>query len=102
MGDMPIARASTSRRAGRGRGARPAGLGRGGVLGDVLAQPILQRVEGDDEEAPAGREHALGGGEGLGQLTQLVVDVDAQRLERARRRVPAADLLATQYARDEA
>src|SRR6476646_5973097 len=72
------------------------------VLEELLDQPILQRVEGDDEEAPAGREHALGGGEGLGQLTQLVVDVDAQRLERARRRVPAADLLATQYARDEA
>ena len=63
-------------------------------LEELLDQAVLQRVEGDDDEPPPAREHALGRGEGPCQLTQLVVDVDAQRLEGARGRMPAGDLLA--------
>ena len=62
---------------------------------------VLQRMEGDDHEAPARPQHALGRREAARQLAQLVVDVDAQRLEGARRRVPAGDLLAPQHARDQ-
>src|SRR5262245_28289196 len=72
------------------------------LLEELLDQPVFERVEGYDHEAPARREHALGGGKRAGKLAQLVVDVDAQRLEGARRRVPAGDLLAPQNARNEA
>ena len=66
---------------------------------EALDQPILQRVEGDDGEPPARRQHALGRRQAARQLAELVVDVDAQRLERARGRVPAGDLLAPEHAR---
>ena len=63
---------------------------------EALDDAVLQRMKGDDRKPPAGLQHALGGGEALHQLAQLVVDVDPQRLEDTRRRMPAGDLLPPQ------
>ena len=79
--------------------ARAARLGHRPLAQEVLEQAVLQRMEGDDHQTAARRQHALGGGQPAGQLAQLVVDVDAQRLEGARCRMPAGDLLAAQHAR---
>ena len=53
-------------------------------------------MERDHHQPPARPKHALGGGERIGQLVQLAIDEDAQRLKGARRRMdglvaPAAD-----------
>ena len=54
----------------------------------VLDLAVLERVEGDHHEAPAGAgQHALGARERRSQLLDLVVDLDADRLERLRRGV---------------
>jgi hypothetical protein len=52
-----------------------------------LDAAILQGMERDDGETAAGREQRLGADQPTVDLAELVVDVDAQRLERARRRV---------------
>ncbi len=44
---------------------------------EALDDAVLQRMEGDDGEPPARLQHALGGGEALRQLAQLVVHVDS-------------------------
>lgn len=48
---------------------------------EALDQPVLQRVEGDDAEPPAGTQQPPGRPQARVQLVQLVVDEDAQRLE---------------------
>src|SRR5215831_903360 len=64
----------------------------------ALDQPVLERMERDDDKASLRGQHALGCGEAPRQLGKLVVDVDAQRLEGARRRVTACDPGTPQHA----
>ena len=68
----------------------------GTLLQEPLHDAIFQRVEGDDHQPAARLQGALGGGKSASQLAQLVIHVDAQRLEGLRRRMlritaPAAD-----------
>ena len=53
-------------------------------------------MERDDGKPAARLQYALGRGEALHQLAQFVVDVDSQRLEDARGRMPAGNLLPPQ------
>jgi len=48
-----------------------------------LDDAILERMEGHDHQPPARRKQSFGPGQGGGQLGKLVVDEDAERLERA-------------------
>ena len=60
---------------------------------ELFRDPVLERVEGDDRETPAGSECAHGGLEALLEILELVIDGDAKRLEHARRGIdPAASL----------
>src|SRR5690348_5833128 len=52
-----------------------------------LDHPVLERMERDHDEAAARLEDALGGHETARELAELVIDVETQRLERARRRM---------------
>ena len=65
-----------------------------------LDDAVFQRMERHDDEPAAGLEHALGGEQRLLQFVELFVDEDAQRLERARRRMDFARTLA-HHARDD-
>ena len=49
--------------------------------------PVLERVERDDGEATAGASSVSRPRQAARELAELVVDVDAQRLEGAGRRV---------------
>ena len=78
------------RRPGLARGRQVARAGRQGAaarLEEALHDPVLEAVEGDDGKAAAGREHLLGGRQPALELVKLLVHVDADRLEGARRRV---------------
>ena len=66
-------------RAGRQRAAA--------LLEEALHDPVLEAVEGDDGEPAAGRKHLLGGRQPALELVELLVDVDADRLEGAGRRI---------------
>ena len=68
---------------------------------ELLRDPVLERVEGDDRETTAGAQRAHGGLEALLEILELVIDGDAQRLEDARGRIDAAPALRL-HARDEA
>ena len=68
---------------------------------ELLRDPVLERVEGDDREATAGAQRAHGGLKALLKILELMVDGDAQRLEDARRRIDATPTLRLD-ARDEA
>ena len=57
---------------------------------EVLHDPVFERMERDHHQPAARREDALRGGQPLRELAELVVDVEAQRLERARRRMDVA------------
>src|SRR5688572_28057080 len=81
--------------------ARARGRRAGAPREEMLHQPILERVERDDEKPAAGSQHTLGGGEPGCKLAELVVDVHAQRLERARGGMAAGDALAAEHAGDE-
>ena len=54
---------------------------------EILDDTVFQRMKGHDHQPPARLQHALGGGQRLMQLVELLVDEDAQRLEGARRRM---------------
>ncbi len=54
---------------------------------EALDDTVFQRMEGDDRQASAGAQHALGGFEPAFQFAQLVIHIDAQRLKGARRRM---------------
>ena len=55
-----------------------------GAVGDeALDDAVLERMEGDDGEPAAWLQHALGGEQCAGELAELVIDEDAQRLEDA-------------------
>ena len=68
---------------------------------ELLRDPVLERVEADDREAPAGHQRAHGGPQALLKILELMVDGDAQCLEHARCRIDAAPALRF-HARDEA
>jgi hypothetical protein len=57
---------------------------------ELFDEPILERMEGDDDDASAGTEDAHGRRESLLEIRELVVDRDAESLEDARRGVDAA------------
>ena len=63
------------------------GAGGGPAAELVLHQPVLQGMEGDDAEPPAGLQSAENGVQALVQGVQLVVDRDAQGLKAAPGRV---------------
>ena len=67
----------------------------------ILDDAVFQRMEGHHHQPAARPQQALGGGEGAGQLDQLVVDEDAQRLEGAGRRVHPRPRRAADDAGDE-
>ena len=54
-----------------------------------LDDPVLERVEADDDEAPARREQRERRAQGLLELRELGIDENPKRLKRARRRVLA-------------
>jgi len=60
---------------------------------ELLRDPVLERVEADDREAPAGDQRAHGGLEALLKILELMVDGDAQCLEHARGGIDAAPAL---------
>ena len=66
-------------------GARIAALGE-----ERFDDAVFQRMERHHHQPPAGLEHALGRRERGGQFAELVVHENAQRLERARRRMNIA------------
>src|ERR1700687_2511870 len=68
---------------------------------ELLGDPVLERVEADDRETPAGAQRPHGGLEALLKILELMVDGDAQRLEDARGRIDATPALRL-HARDEA
>src|SRR6266571_5549721 len=57
---------------------------------ELFDDPILERVERDDYDPPAGAEDAHGCRESALEVRELVVDRDAESLEDARRGVDAA------------
>ena len=67
----------------RRRVARRARRAAGTGAHELLHGAIFQRMERDDGEAAARRQHLLGGGQAALELAQLVVHGDAQRLEGA-------------------
>ena len=60
---------------------------------ELLRDPVLERVKGDDRETSAGTERAHGGLEALLKILELVVDGDAQRLKDTGRGIDAAPTL---------
>ena len=70
-------------------GARPPrrGCGRPETLLTMRSSSEWNEI---DHQAPAGRKHALGRGQRVGEFLQLLVHEHAQRLERARRRMDVA------------
>ena len=74
-----------------GRVARAAARRR--ALGEKsLDDAVLERMEGDRDQPPAGFQDALGTGKRRRQFAELVIDENAQRLERARGRMDVAGL----------
>src|SRR5690606_25723247 len=53
----------------------------------ALDDAVLERMEADDDEPPAGREQLLGLTKPGLERVELAIDRDADRLERARRRM---------------
>src|SRR5688572_16438725 len=53
----------------------------------TLDDAVLERVEGHDDEAATRLEAALRRGKRIHELTKLVIHINAQRLENARRGV---------------
>src|SRR6202012_3349895 len=72
-----------------GQMARTGGGSAGALAQEQLDGAVFERMERDDREAAAGLEQPVGGGEAAGQLAQLVIHIDAQRLEGPGRRVDA-------------
>src|SRR5690242_2373372 len=61
------------------RGGRPLRA----VADEALDDAILERMEGHDDEPAARLQHPFRRDQRARELAELVVDVDAQRLERA-------------------
>ena len=66
-------------------GRRAAALGEEG-----FDDAVLERMEGNHDQASGGFEHPLGRGEAARQFAELIVDENPQRLEGARRRMNGA------------
>jgi hypothetical protein len=60
---------------------------------ELLRDPVLERVEGNDRETAAGTKRAHGSLESQLKILELVVDGDTQCLEHARRGIDAAATL---------
>ena len=67
------------RHVARGRGSLPPRVGE-----EALDDAVLERMEGDDHQPPAGRQQALRCMQRLDQFLEFAVHMDAQRLEGAR------------------
>ena len=67
----------------RRRMTRRAGRAAGAGAHEFLDRAVFQRMERDDGQPAARRQHLLGGGEAALELAQFVVHGDAQRLEGA-------------------
>src|SRR5262249_58722751 len=65
--------------------ARPAALDQEGFY-----EAVLERMERHDHQSTARLERPLGGGQAGGELGHLLIDEDAQRLERPSRRMDRA------------
>src|SRR5438874_8615059 len=59
---------------------------------EILDAAVLERMEGDHREPATWFEQSLGSGKAALEFAKLVVDRDADRLERAGRRIDAAGL----------
>ena len=73
------------------------------LAGAVSEKPfnytVFQAVEGDHDKTAAGFQYFFRGEQRASQFTQLIVDVNAQRLERAGGRMAAIDLATVEDAR---
>src|SRR5690606_1198833 len=69
--------------------ARAARRGPGALTQESLDDAVLERMEGDHGQSASGRQDPLRRGQSALELAQLVVHVETQRLEAARRRVDA-------------
>src|SRR6187399_646782 len=64
--------------------ARPGGNIAAALLQEALDDPVLKAVEGDDGDAAAGLQRALGGAQPLLQLLELGIQMDTDCLEGSR------------------
>src|SRR6478736_6568729 len=80
----------------RGAGGRHASR-REKALGDT----VLERMEGDDGEPALGFQQMLGGAQAASELEQLFIEIEAKRLEGARRRVLGLVMPAAEHAGDD-
>src|SRR6478735_7199824 len=79
----------------RGAGGRYASR-REKALGDT----VLERMEGDDGKPALGFQQMLGGAQAASELEQLIIEIEAERLEGARRRVLGIVMPAAEHAGD--
>ncbi len=77
-----------------GQQARDGAAAPGAPGEEMLDDAVFQRMEGDDSEPPARPQQALGRLQRAGQLVELLVHRDAQRLEGAGRRMDVLRLAA--------
>src|SRR5207249_5976096 len=61
------------------------------LLEEALHDPVLERMEGDHRETPAGSQHLECGRQRFLELAELVVDGDAKSLEHALGRMAVAE-----------
>src|SRR5659263_279901 len=65
---------------------------------EALGDAVFQRMESDNGQTAARPEQPLGGGEAVGQLVKLVVEIEAKALEGAGGGVLLVVVLAAQHA----
>src|SRR6476660_10204466 len=66
----------------------------------ALGDAVLERMEGDDGKPALGLQQMLGGAQAASKLEQLLIEIEAERLEGARRRVLGIVMPAAEHAGD--
>src|SRR6187397_2617589 len=68
---------------------------------EALGDSVFERMEGDDSEPPLWFQQMLRRAQAARELEQLLVEIEAKRLEGARRRVLGVVVLAAEHAGDD-